>query len=272
MAEFNEWCDSEVSEKGYAIKTATREIADHKAAIEDAKSTISAKEAEIGETGTAISTKEAELVDAGKVYDGEEKAFKEAEAELVGTIDELAGGIVQVKKGASFLQVKKNLKPVVDVLGRIIEASGVQGAKKRALGAFLQSHENDDLSLNQPQGNTEAYGGHSGGIVETLEDMKTKAEDQLTTARKAAMEGRHNYDMVKMSLEQEIKNLNDQLASATATKASTGESLGKAKGDLAGVEKSKAADEAYKSTTEMECKATADAWATRQKDAAGETA
>merc|ERR1719214_549050 len=125
------------------------------------------------------------------------------------------------------------------MLNQIIEASGVQSARKRELGAFLQSHENDDLVLNAPQAEVEAYGGHSGGIVETLEDMKTKAEDQLSAARKGAMESKYNYDMVAMSLEQEIKNLKSQLASTTQTKASTGEALGKAKGDLAAVEKSK---------------------------------
>merc|ERR1719487_296857 len=202
---------------------------------------------------------------------GEKAAFEEAEKELVGTVDELAGGIVQIKRGASLLQVKKNLKPMVDVLSKIIEASGVQGAKKRQLGAFLQSTENDDLSLKAPQANTQEYSDHSGGIVETLEDMKAKAEGQLTTARKGAMESKHNYDMVKMSLTQEIKNLKDQLASATATKAATGEALGKAKGDLAQVEKSKAADEEYKSATEMDCQSTAEAWAVREKDAAAET-
>merc|ERR550514_634846 len=160
----------------------------------------------------------------------------------------------------------------MDVLAKIIEASGVEGAKKRTLGAFLQSHENDDLSLKQPQAATEEYSSHSGGIVETLEDMKTKAEDQLSAARKGAMESKHNYDMVKMSLEQEIKNLKAQLASATQTKAATGEALGKAKGDLAAVQKSKAADEEYLSATDMECKQTAEAWATRQADADGETA
>merc|ERR1719262_913918 len=186
------------------------------------------------------------------------------------TVDELSNGIVQVKRGASFLQVKKNLAPVVDVLSKIIEASGVQGAKKRALGAFLQSHENDDLSLNQPQGSTESYGGHSGGIVSTLEDMKAKAEDQLSAARKGAMESKHNYDMVKMSLEQEIKNLKNQLSSATATKAATGEALGKAKGDLAGVEKSKAADEAYLSQTKMDCEANGDLAGVQKSKAADE--
>jgi len=111
-------------------------------------------------------------------------------------------------------------------LAKIIEASGVQGARKRALNAFIQDKSNDDLTLRQPQANTEEYSSHSGGIVETLEDMKTKAEDQLSAARKGAMESKYNYDMVAMSLEQEIKNLKSQLASATQTKASTGEAQG----------------------------------------------
>jgi hypothetical protein len=272
MEEYSSWCDTEISDKGYAIKTATREIADHNAAISDAEATISAKTAEIGELGSTIAAKGGELADAGKVYAGEKKSFEESEKELVGTVDELAGGIIQVKKGASFVQVKKSLKPVADVLAKIIEASGVEGARKRALGAFLQSHENDDLSLNAPQANVEDYSSHSGGIVETLEDMKAKAEDQLSTARKGAMESKYNYDMVKMSLEQEIKNLKAQLASATAAKAATTEALGKAKGDLAGVQNSKAADEEYLSATKMQCESTASAWALRQKDAAGETA
>merc|ERR550514_2040627 len=258
MEEYSSWCDTEISEKGYAIKTATREIADHDAAISDAEATISAKEGE--------------LADAGKVYAGEKASFEEAEKELVGTVDELAGGIIQVKKGASFVQVKKSLKPVTDVLAKIIEASGVQGAKKRALGAFLQSHENDDLALNAPQANVQDYSSHSGGIVETLEDMKTKAEDQLSAARKGAMESKHNYDMVKMSLEQEIKNLKAALAAATATKAATGEALGKANGDLAGVEKSKAADEEYLSATNLECEERNSEWEVRAKDADAETA
>jgi hypothetical protein len=150
------------------------------------------------------------------------------------------------------------------VLAKIFEASGVV--------AFLQNYENDDLSLKAPQAATEEYSCLSGGIVETLEDLKTKAEDQLTTARKGAMDSKHNYDMTKMSLEQEIKNLKAQLASATGTKAATGEALGKAKGDLAAVEKSKAADEEYKSATSMECQQTAEAWAQREADADGETA
>merc|ERR1719463_823453 len=123
----------------------------------DAEATISAKEAEIGELGSTISAKEGELADAGKVYASEKSASDAEEGELVNTVDELAGGIVQVKKGASFLQVKQNLKPIMAVLAKIIEASGVQNAKKNKLNSFLQDTSNDDLSLRQPQASSEDY-------------------------------------------------------------------------------------------------------------------
>ena len=85
----------------------------------------------LGELGSTISAKEGELAKAGKVYASEKSSFEAEEGELVNTVDELAGGMVHVQKGTSFVQVKQNLKPVMDVLNQIIEASRMQGAKKR---------------------------------------------------------------------------------------------------------------------------------------------
>merc|ERR550514_1295309 len=83
MAEYTEWCDSEISEKGYAIKTATRQIGDFNAAIEDSQATIAAKESEIAELGTQISGKEAELAEGTKNRNAESADFKAEEQELV---------------------------------------------------------------------------------------------------------------------------------------------------------------------------------------------
>merc|ERR1719456_2187415 len=96
---FAEYCDKEISDKGYAIKTAASEIENHKAAIAQCEATISAKESEVGQTGTAISAKEKELADGAAVYAKEKATGDEAEKELVDTIDELSSGIVQLKKG-----------------------------------------------------------------------------------------------------------------------------------------------------------------------------
>merc|ERR1719454_1039449 len=84
------------------------------------------------------------------------------------------------------------------------------------------------------------------------------------------MEKKYNVDMLKMSLTQEGKNLADKLGAATATKAAAEEALGKAGGELAETEKSKAADEQRLAETKMACETKANEWAERQKEAAGE--
>merc|ERR1719235_1584213 len=226
-------------------------------------------------TSTAISSKEKELVDAEGVYKGEKADFDASDAELVNSIDELSGAIVQLKKGASLMQVQKRLQPFADALGKIVDATSINTARKRALGAFLQSQSEDkedaDLTLNAPQGTVDiGGGGHSGGIMQTLEDMKSKAEGQLSDVRKAAMESKYNYDMTTMSVTQEAKNLNDQLGKATATKAATAEAKGKAEGELAETQNSKKASEELLQTTQMDCEAKASEWEARQKDAADE--
>merc|ERR1719487_2447802 len=76
--------------------------------------------------------------------------------------------------------------------------------------------------------------------------------------------------MVQMSLEGEIKHLRKALASTISKRSTAGQSLARAKADLAQVEKSKAADEKVKSETELECREQSEAWTSRQKDAGEE--
>merc|ERR1719454_1945066 len=273
MDEYTAWCDKETADTDYAIGAAAKGIDNYKAAIEASQNTIQAKEAEVAERGTTISAKEKEAADAKSIYADQKSASDAEEQELIGSIDELSGAIVQLKKGASFVQVQKKLQPFADVLGRIVDATGVSIAKKRALAGFLQTEDKEDadLTLNQPQGSVDiGGGGHSDGIMSTLEDMKTKAEDQLSAVRKAAMENKYNFDMTKMSVEQEAKNQKDMLGAATASKAAAEEALGKAGGELAETEKSKAADESRLSETKAACETKASEWAERQKEAAGE--
>ena len=49
------------------------------------------------------------------------------------------------------------------------------------------------------------YQSHSGSIVETLDDLKAKAESQLTGARHTETTASHNFQLLKQSLEDEMK-------------------------------------------------------------------
>merc|ERR1719261_2251233 len=103
------------------------------------------------------------------------------------------------------------------------------------------SDEDSDLSL-QPQATVVAYEGHGGGILDTLGELQEKAETALSKARKTEMEQEHAFQMIKMSLEMELKTMNKRLAECQSGKASAEEQHHAAEEDLAETTKSLAAD------------------------------
>merc|ERR1719301_34307 len=91
------------------------------------------------------------------------------------------------------------------VLNVVIDAASFSSHDKQSLLTLMQNKENsddDDAELGAPA--PDVYKSHSGGIVDVLEDMKEKAENELSEARKAEMNSQHNYDMLKQSLVDEM--------------------------------------------------------------------
>merc|ERR1711920_1106141 len=69
-----------------------------------------------------------------------------------------------------------------------------------------------------------AYKTHSGNILDVLEDLKEKAEGQLNDIRKAEVNTKHNFDMLKQSLEDQMaadtKDMDDEKAGRAAAEES----------------------------------------------------
>merc|ERR1719316_159983 len=140
--------------------------------------------------------------------------------------------------------------------------------------SLIQSTSTDsdeDLSL-QPQAKTSAYEGHGGGILDTLSDMKEKAEATLSDARTAEMKAQHGYEMLKQSLDTEISTMQKRMSEATTEKAGLEESKASSEEELSSTKKTLADDEKYLEDLKQSCSMKAQEWATRQKDAAGELA
>ena len=83
-----------------------------------------------------------------------------------------------------------------------------------------------------------AYESSSGGILDTIADMQSKAEESLSGTRKDEMEAAHAYALVKQGLEDEIKVANKQLSEATLTRSTTEEELHSADASLSEVSRS----------------------------------
>merc|ERR1719316_1265157 len=278
MEEYTTFCDDELKAKGYAIQTADRELADLSATIEDSKATIIEKDDEVAELGTAIAGKEKELYEATEARKAKNADFVAAEKELVKSVDECSRAVAALAKGMSFAQtnrgaVKQQLEAVRSALTSILGAVSIDTESHRKLKSFLQSTSgdasNDDLSLKnfQPQAKMVAYESKSGGILQTVKDMQSKAEGELSDLRKKEMGEAHNFKVLEQGLNGEIEHGQEKLAAATSAKSAATEAQSTAEGDLAETSKTKAADEDYSSNLKTECEETAFSWSERQKSA-----
>jgi len=280
MSEYAQFCDDEASEKSYAIKTASKAIDGYKAVIEDTNGQIQQYASVVDSSASEAASKGQELSAATDVRSNENTDFKAAEKELVEAVDTLARAVVIIKREMSFVQggskatsvVAKKLAALSGALGTIIEASWMDAASRSKLKAFMATETDDELSLTQPQAAVHNYENHSGGIVETLEDMKDKAESALNNLRRDETKARHAFELIKQSLNDAIAILDKEIAEATANKSSAEEKLAKAQGDLASTDAAKAADETYLAKLQSECASKAQEWDERQKSAQAEMA
>merc|ERR1719269_475830 len=159
-------------------------------------------------------------------------------------------------------------------LSKIIEANWVNSKDKAKVQSLLQStsEENDeDLSL-QPQAKTSGYQSQGSGILDTISDMKEKAESTLSDARAAEMKAGHEYAMLKQNLEMQISTMKKRMSEATTEKSGLEDAKATAEEELSSTKKTLADDEKYLEDLKQSCSAKAQEWATRQKDAAGELA
>jgi len=274
MGEYTKWCDEEDNEKEDAITSGKRTIGDLNAVIADSNAKIGELSSEIEELAGKISTAEADLKAATGIRDEEKGSFSATESELTETIDTLGRATAVLSRGQfSFLQSRKgDLAALQNGLSKIIEASWVNTAQKSAVQSLIQSTDQDeDLEL-QPQATAAAFTSQGGGILDTLKDMTEKAEGTLSDARAGEMKSNHAYEMLKQSLETELKTMRKRMSAATAEKAGQEKTNSDASEDLATTQKTLDADTKYLEELRQSCAQKAEEWEQRQKDAAGEMA
>jgi len=258
--EYFEWCDNAAANSQYAIKTGTKKQESLDAAISKASADIEACTSKIEDLSGSISADESDLQQATAVREKEVATFEASEKELVEAIDSLdrAVGILQKemnKNPAALAQIdNRNLNSMVKSLGAVIDAASFSSQDQKNLVALVQSQQSsdsDDEELGAPAAAT--YKSHSSSIFDVLEDMKEKAEGQLAELRKTESSTKHNFNMLKQSLTDEIAADSKDMDSEKSLKASTEESKAVAEGDLAETVKTLAEDKQALSTAGSTC-------------------
>lgn len=106
---------------------------------------------------------------------------------------------------------------LADALKAMVNAAMLSTSDAGRLTTLLQSSQEDaDASDDVGAPAAATYESHSSGIVETLTDLLEKAEGQLDDTRKKETQDKHAFEMLKQSLEDEIKYANKELGEAKA--------------------------------------------------------
>eukprot|EP00928_Gymnodinium_smaydae_P099535 TRINITY_DN952_c0_g1_i2.p1 TRINITY_DN952_c0_g1~~TRINITY_DN952_c0_g1_i2.p1 ORF type:complete len:717 (+),score=175.35 TRINITY_DN952_c0_g1_i2:74-2224(+) len=241
--EYSEWCDDTFTNKKFEIKTATSEKEKLEAKIADFAGKIDASESKISDLASSIASSTSDLKSATAIREKEASDFASSEGELIEVVDTLGRAISILeremqKSPAAFAQMAKGgLTNVLQSLGTVADAAAFSAVDQQRLLALVQAKgeasdgdSESDAELGAPA--AAVYSSHSSSIFDVLEDMKEKAEEQLGSLRKAETNGKHNFAMLKQSLEDQLAADNKDLAQEKASKGASTEGKETASGDL----------------------------------------
>jgi len=237
--EYFAWCDDMAKNAGFEIKTATSQKEKLEAKIAELASSIIVGVSKIEELVASIAADDAELKNATTIRKKQKAEFTKNEAELMDCLDTLERAIGILTKEmetnpAALAQIDtSSTQRLVQTLGAVIDAAGFAGADRTKLVALVQSQQSsqsDDGETEAPAAAT--YKSHSSGIIDVLEDMKEKAESELKDLRNEETSSKHNYDMLKQSLDDQMAADTKDMEDEKAAKAEAEEGKATAEGDL----------------------------------------
>jgi len=222
--EYVDWCDDTANAKRNEIRTLTSAQGKLEASIGKLTSDIGTCDANIAKLVKQIATATKDLADAAAIRGKEAEEFGANEAELMDTIDTLKRAISMISKemtkNPAFAQVDTtNFRALVQSLSTVVDAAAFSSAGKQKLLALVQASQGSG-SEEDPSGAPDAtvYKSHSSDLLDLLEDLQEKAEEDLAALRKAETNAKQNYAMLKQSLDDVNKNGDKDLADEKAIK------------------------------------------------------
>jgi len=256
FASFSEWCDN-------TRAVTTRSIEENKAQIEQLTADIAKAEADaealaadIKELEAAVAQAEKELAEATAVRDKEHADYSVQHLDFSESIDAIQRAIAVLKAregdtAQSLLQVQ--------------QSAHIPREAKAVIESFLAMAGGEE---GVPEAN--AYEFQSGGVVALLEKLRLKFQDQRLALEKEELNMKHNFEMLKQQLTDNILEDNKVAAKKTATRAKRLATAATAKGDLKNTQDALAEDEETLSDTLTSCHSRAEEFEKNQVVRAGE--
>merc|ERR1719181_114588 len=192
FASYKGFCDNTVSQKQAAIAEAsemievlTADIEKYEAEAEELGKAISAHDADIscweGDMKSAAKVREIEHVD----YVATHKDYTESIKALTGAVDVIKKASGKTEQAAALMQVQT---------ARFIPKEGAD-----MIASFLQK-----------PGEANAYESQSNGIIDMLEKLLGKFEDERTALEEEETNAKHSFEMLKADLTRTLSAANGE--------------------------------------------------------------
>jgi chromosome segregation ATPase len=257
---FKQWCDNTASNKQKAIKEAEELMEQLEADIAAAESDVVTLTDEIAGLNAEMDSKRKDMQAATEIRDKEKEDYKKTHTDYSESIEAVtkAEAVISAKSG--------DVSQAMMLLQTVSKKQYVPVNARRVLDAFLETATPappSELSVTAPEAN--AYEFQSSGIVEMLEKLKDKFEDQRNELEKDEMDAKHSYEMLMQQLQDTIEKLKKQLGRKTERKTQREQDAASAKGELKDTTASRDEDQKYLDDTVAGCEQKSSDFEERQK-------
>merc|ERR1719265_3136257 len=237
---FKAFCDSTVKQKQQAISDANDKI-------EVLQADIEKFEADAETLGKAVASLDADIA----TWEGDQKAADKVRAientDYTATHADLTSSIEAIQKGIDTLRAQhKDVKQTMTMLVQVRQASFITPPAKAAIDRYLAqdpSVADENMALAEPKAN--AFESQLQGIIDMLEGLAVKFENERTTLEKEETEAKHGYDMLAADLKGQIAAATEARTEKAEKKAAALQSAANSKGDLADTSTTRDDDSKY---------------------------
>jgi chromosome segregation ATPase len=258
FAAFKTFCDSTTVAKQNAIKEANQMTEKLQADIQKYDGEALELTNQIAKHDEDIATWEGDYKAASQVRETENIDYIATHKDYTESINALTEGIAVMKKQAHDVAQSA-------ALVQLASSPLLPEDQREAMHAFLHHNdvEDENLAVAAPESN--AYEFQSQGLIDMLDKLRAKFEDERSEMEKQEVNAKHAYDMLSQDLRAQIDEGNEGRAKKSEAKGKALQASADAKGDLSDTTTTRDDDTKYLTDLVATCTAKSAAFEERQK-------
>jgi DNA repair exonuclease SbcCD ATPase subunit len=267
FAAYKQFCDDTTVEKTRLIAEANQKMEALQADIEKYQDTAARLTNEIAKHDDDIATWTGDLKASSTVRDIEHNDYMDTNKDYSESIQALKEGIKTI--GAK----NHDVGQAAASFAQLSVAPLLSAESKKEIDTFLRQGQQDleeNLAVSVRQPEAAAYSSATSGLIDMLNKLVEKFQDEQTELQKAETEARQAYELLEQDLKTYVETATKARMDKAEAKTQALEAAGDAKSDLEDTTTTRDDDTKYLSDTTATCEQKSSAFEERQALRAGE--